>query len=247
MAEEEKTKPENEESLEHTKSDLISISAHQIRTTVSAIKWIVEMFLGGDLGKLTVEQENLLRKAHESTARAISIVNELLLVNKTEDLVEKEYNFESMDMIDLVNDSIFNFSGEAYVRGIELIFLKTGLQLPRVRVDKEKILVVLHNLIENAIKYSDMHGKVFLTLKEEEDLVQFSIKNRGVSIPPEESDKIFQKFYRSTAAKKKEAMGSGIGLFTIKKIVERHGGKIWFQSSANEGTTFFFTVPTFKQ
>lgn len=94
-----------------------------------------------------------------------------------------------------------------------------------------------------------MHGKVFLTLKEEKDkkMVQFSIKNRGVTIPAEERAKIFQKFYRSVEAKKKEAMGSGIGLFTIKKIVERHGGEIWFESSKNEGTTFFFTVPIYKQ
>ncbi len=133
------------------------------------------------------------------------------------------------------------------MRGIEVIFLKAGLALPKVKVDKEKILVVLHNLIENAIKYSHMHGKVFIVLKESDGMVQFSIKNQGITITEEEKPKIFEKFYRSMEAQKKEPVGSGIGLFTVKKIVEGHGGKIWFESDPREGTTFYFTIPIFKQ
>ncbi|HTE48710.1 MAG TPA: HAMP domain-containing sensor histidine kinase [Candidatus Paceibacterota bacterium] len=229
------------------KTDVISISAHQIRTSLSAMKWISEMFLGGDLGKMTVEQENLLRKAHENNERAIMVVSELLLMNKTEDIIEKQYIFSPLDMVALVEDSIFNFSGEAFARGIEVIFLKPGKEFPKAKVDKEKLLIVLHNLMDNAIKYSNAHGKIFIVLKEENGFIQFSIKDTGVVVSEEGKKRLFEKFYRDREAMRKELVGSGIGLYTIRKIVERHGGEIWFESGQNMGTTFFFTIPIFKQ
>jgi len=225
------------------KTDVISISSHQIRTSLSAIKWIIEMFLEGDLGKMTVEQENLLRKAHENNERAIRVVSELLLMNKTEDIVEKQYIFSSLNMVELVEDSIFNFSGEAFVRGIEVIFLKPDKEFPKARVDKEKLLIVLHNLIDNAIKYSNAHGKIFIVLQEQKGFIQFSIKDTGIVVSEEGKKRLFEKFYRDKEAIKKESVGSGIGLYTIRKIVERHGGKIWFESEQDMGTTFFFTIP----
>ncbi len=232
--------------LHSVKADIISISAHQIRTSISAIKWIIKMFLDGDLGKLTPEQENLLKKAYESNERAISVVSELLLVNKTEDVIEKELVLEELNMPALIEGAIFNFSGEAFSKGIEMLYLKPEGQLPKVIGDKEKISVVLQNLIENSIKYSNMHGKVFLTLKEKDDNLYFTIKDIGVVISEDGKEKIFEKFYRDPEAKKKEAMGSGIGLYTIKKIIERHNGKIWFESSEKDGTTFYFTIPISK-
>lgn len=232
--------------LHGVKADIISISAHQIRTSISAIKWIIKMFLDGDLGPVTEEQANLLRKAYESNEKAISIVSELLLINKTEDITEKEYELEKINLIELIDNAIFNFSGEAFARGIEVIFLKPDKSLPEVSGDKEKISVVLQNLLENAIKYSNMHGKVFITLKHDEENVTLSIKDIGVVISEEGKSKIFEKFYRDPDAQKKEAIGSGIGLFTIKKIIERHNGQIWFESSVEGGTTFYFTIPIAK-
>lgn len=228
------------------KSDVISVSAHQIRTSLSAIKWIMEMFLAGDLGKLTTEQENLLKKAAESNDRAIAVVSELLLVNKTENIIEKEYELSSLNIMELIESSIFNFSGEAHARGIEVIFLKPELSFPNVLADKDKILIVLHNLLDNAIKYSNLHGKIFIALKENDGMVQFSIKDTGIVISENGKTKIFEKFYRDEEAMKKEMVGSGIGLYTIKKIVERHGGEIWFESANDTGTTFFFTIPISK-
>ena len=208
------------------KSDVVSISVHQIRTSLSALKWIIKMFLDGDLGQLSPEQENLLRKAYEGNERAISVASELLLMNKTENVLEQEYKISKTDLVELIDNTIFDFSGEAYTKGIEIIFLKTTNKEIYVNADKEKIRVVLQNLIENAIKYSNKHGKVFVTLKEIDDMIQVSIKDTGVGISEEGKTKIFEKFYRDPEAQKKEAIGSGIGLFTTKKIIETNGGKI---------------------
>ena len=226
------------------KADMMSISAHQIRTSLSAIKWIMKMFMDGDLGKLNAEQENLIKKAYEDNDRSIAIVSELLLVSKTEDIIEKKYDFKEVDIVELIDDSIFDFRGEAYVKEIELIFLKPNSELDRVLADKEKLRIVFQNLLENAIKYSNAHSKIFIALKKMGNFLEVSIKDSGVGISKEGKDRIFEKFFRDTEAQKKESVGSGIGLFTSKKIVEEHNGKIWFESNQDEGTTFFFTIPT---
>ena len=232
--------------LQSVRSDIVSLSAHQIRTSLSAIKWIIKMFIDGDLGKLTAEQEGLMKRAYEDNDRAISVVSELLLANKAEDVIEKPYDFKEIDLLELIDSSIFDFSGEALAHKIEVIFLKPGMQLPNVKADKEKLRIVLQNLLENAIKYSNQHGKVFIALRQKGDSIEVSVKDSGIGISEEGKKKIFEKFYRDTTAQKKEAIGSGIGLFTTKKIVEDHTGKIWFESDEGEGTTFFFTLPIYK-
>jgi signal transduction histidine kinase len=243
-----KLKEENKKlkKLNSVKTDLVSISAHQIRTSLSALKWIIKMFLDGDLGKLTTEQDTLLRKAFQGNDRAISIVSELLLANKTENLEEKSYNFEKINIVETIESCIFDFSGEARSQDIEIIFLKSNDKEPFVKADKEKIRVVFQNLLENAIKYSNQHSKIFILLKENKTEVEISVKDSGIGISKEGQKKIFEKFYRDPTAQKKEVVGSGIGLFTTKEIVEKHSGKIWFESKEGEGTTFYFTVPIYK-
>lgn len=242
-----KDKVEKLTKTQSVKADIVSLSAHQIRTSLSANKWILKMFTDGDLGKLTAEQENLMKKAYEENDRAIAVVSELLLANKAEDVVEKPYNFKSVDLLELIESSIFDFSGEALAHKIEIIFLKPGLELSNIKADKEKMRIVLQNLLENAIKYSNQFGKVFIALRQKNDIIEVSVKDSGIGISEEGKSKIFGKFYRDSTAQKKEAIGSGIGLFTTKKIIEAHGGKIWFESTEGEGTTFFFTVPTYKR
>jgi len=228
------------------KSDIVSVSVHQIRTSLSALKWVIKMFLDGDLGKLNTEQENLMSKAYEINERAINKVSELLLTNKSENIAEKKPVFEKIDLLELIDSCIFDFFGEAHARGIEIIFLTPEKKPREVRADKEKLRIVLQNLIENGIKYNNPNGKIFVSLKEENEMIEVSIKDTGMGISEDGKKKIFEKFYRDPEAEKKESVGSGIGLFDTKKIIEEHGGKIWFESQKDDGTTFFFTIPIFK-
>jgi len=234
------------EEMISTKADIVSLSAHQIRTSLSASKWIIKMFLDGDLGKLNTEQETLMQRAYEDNDRAIATVSELLLANKTENIGEKKYDFKKIDPIELIDDCIFDFSGEAHIHEVEIIFLKPEEKFPNIYADKEKIRIAIQNLVENAIKYSDKHGKIFITLREEKNFVEVSIKNTGTRISEAGKNKIFSKFYRDPEAQKKEVIGTGIGLFTTQKIIEGNNGKIWFESDKNMGTTFFFTIPKYQ-
>lgn len=240
----EQLKKENEELKQQNalKSNWISISAHQLRTTLSAVKWILRMFLDKDFGELTPEQNDFMKRASDSNERMLTLVNEMLSLNHT-DATSLTYNFEEVDIVKLIDETLFDFSSEAFKKGIETIFLKPENPIKSITCDKEKIRVVIQNLIENAIKYSSSGDKVLLSIHENETGVEVSVKDKGIGIPASEQDQIFGKFYRATNAKVKDSIGSGLGLYTTKHIIERHGGKISFNSTEEVGTSFIFSLP----
>ena len=246
MKEIETLKAENEKlkKINAVKSDLISISAHQLRTSLSALKWIIKMFIDKDLGKLTTEQESFMEKAFVSNERMITLVNDLLTLNHADDTTI-EFKFKETDILELLEQTIFEFYGETHKKNIELIFLKDYADMPKVSCDTEMIRVVFQNLIENAIKYSMPNDKVFIALNhnKEANNIEVSVRDTGIGIKNDDQAKIFEKFFRAENAIAKDYVGSGLGLFTTKNIVERHKGKIWFESSLDNGTTFFVQLP----
>lgn len=223
------------------KSDLISISAHQLRTSLSALKWIIRMFLDKEVGSITAEQDGLLQKAYQSNERMIALVNDLLTLSHVEDTALK-FTMSETDILPLMEETLFEFSGESHKKNIEIIFIKPDENLPKINCDKDMMRVVIQNLIENAIKYSSEGDKVFCSMRINNDSLELSVRDTGIGIPEAEQKNIFNKFYRADNAKQKELVGSGLGLYTVKNIVESHKGKIWFESSS-EGTTFFVVLP----
>ncbi len=240
----EKLKKENEllKKINENKSDIISITAHQLRTSLSALKWIFRMFINEDVGKLTNEQSELAQKAYNSSERMLALVNDLLTLSYAED-ASISYNIQKTDILYLVEQTIFEFSEETNKKGIGLIFLKPDISMPMINCDENMIRVVLQNLIENAIKYSNPGGKVFVSMKQKENDLQISIHDTGIGIKDENKDNIFKKFFRAPNAVEKDSIGSGLGLFTTKSIIEKHRGKIWFENVEGGGTTFFFSLP----
>ena len=224
------------------KQDLISVSAHQLRTSLSAIKWVIEMILDKDAGSITSEQEVLLKKASASNKRMIDLVNDLLTFNHAEDIIHG-YKFEKSQLSDIIDSIIFEFTSETKKTDIELIYLKPDEQLPVINMDDVKIRVVIENLIENAIKYSNKGDKIFVSTISDGKNIKLSVKDSGIGIPDEYKSRIFEKFYRAPNAVTHAEVGSGLGLFTAKRIMERHSGTIGFDSNEDRGTTFWITLP----
>jgi signal transduction histidine kinase len=224
------------------KSDLISISAHQLRTSLSAMKWILKMFVDGDFGELNTEQKSFATKALDSDNRMISFVNEMLSINHAEDTLA-EINLSTFDIVKLTDEIIFDFSGESYKKGVQLVFLKPEQHQLNIDADYEKVRVVIQNLIENAIKYCEKESRVLISISKKEGFIEISVHDNGIGIPKEEQANIFGKFFRADNAKKKDTVGSGLGLYTTKRIVEKHKGKIWFESEQSKGTTFYVDIP----
>ncbi len=238
-----KLKEENEKlkNISNTKSDLISLSAHQLRTSLSAMKWMLKMFMDGDLGSLSDEQQSFIKKAFSSNDRMIAFVNEMLSITHAED-AELVYEFKPTAIVPLTESALFDFTGESYKKGIQVLFLKPETPVHDVPMDAEKIRIVLQNLIENALKYSNQDDKVFISVKETAIGIEVSVKDTGIGIPEAEQPKIFEKFFRAENAKEKDNMGSGFGLYTSKNIAEHHKGTLTFQSS-DAGTTFTLALP----
>lgn len=225
--------------LDEAKSQFISVAAHQLRTPLSAIKWILHMVTLGQF-KDEEERQDFLSKASESTDRMISLVNDLLEVDHIES-GKDHFVFLPVDCSELISSVVSDVSALAAERGISIM---TDMKAQAKAVgDSTKLNGLFQNLIENAIKYTPSGGTVYVSSTEQEDCVAITVKDSGIGIPLDQQDQIFSKFFRAPNALKTQTVGSGLGLFIAKEIVKRHGGKIWFESKPNEGTAFFVNLP----
>lgn len=234
-----------EKIIERMKTEFVSISAHQLRTPLSAIKWTLKMLLDGDLGKISKEQREFINKTYGSNERMILLINDLLNVTRIE---EGRYLYKPVlsELTPILQFVINSYKEEFEKRLISLEFKKPKKKLPRVLLDVEKIKLAFENLIDNAVKYTPAKGKVIVFLGSNSKEVTVSVKDSGVGIPEKQKERVFSKFFRGANVIKMETDGSGLGLFITKNIIESHGGRIWFESNKGKGTTFSFTVPIKK-
>ena len=235
------------QSLEAAKSKFISVTTHQLRTPLAAIKWTFDMAVKGQLGGVNEEFKKFMEKGFQSTERVISIVNDLLKIDTIE-TGKLDFVFKPTNIVDLINNVIGEFCNQVKTRQLEIIFEKPANRVPFVEIDENKIRMVLENLIDNAIKYNLPNGKIFIKISDArlnsaESSLQISITDSGIGIPDGEEDKMFQKFFRASNAIKQEPDGSGLGLYITREIIEKHHGAIWFERGKDGGTSFTFTLP----
>lgn len=228
--------------LDKIKSEFISVVAHQLRTPLSAIKWILKMFIDGDIGDLTTEQLTFMMKSYESNERMISLINDLLNVDRIE-TGRIKYKFNPIQLEDLIDNVLFEFSKRAKFKNINVTYKKPRAKLPKVDIDNQKIRQVLQNLIDNSLKYTRSGGLITITLRKTHKSIEVKISDTGIGISEDENPNIFNRFYRGSNALKLDTQGTGLGLYIAKSIIEKHGGKIWFESIIHTGTIFYFTIP----
>jgi len=231
-----------EKIIERMKTEFVSLAAHQLRTPLSAIKWALRMVLDGDLGPITEEQRDFMEKTYSSNERIITLINDLLNVTRIE---EGRYLYRPIltDIESVVQFVIDSYKEEIEKRKIKFEFKKPEKKLPKVMLDVEKMRIAIQNLLDNAIRYTQLGGRVTASLKYVKKEIEFSIKDTGIGIPKDQQERAFTKFFRGANALRMETEGSGLGLFITKNIIEAHGGKIWFESEEGKGTTFYFTIP----
>ncbi len=228
--------------LDRMKSEIISVVAHQLRTPLSAIKWTLKILLDKGAGDITKEQEELLSKGFESNERMITLINDMLAVDRLES-GKLKYNFVPVQFEELVQDMIRSLLPLATQKNIRVEFTSPKTLLPKIKIDPDKMRDVLQNLIDNAIKYTKVDGLVSVGVVAEGDELHFWVKDNGIGIPDEEKDKIFSRFFRADNAVHTATDGSGLGLFIAQSVIKRHAGKVWFDSVLNEGTTFHVLLP----
>ncbi|MBU2578598.1 hypothetical protein KKA09_00535 [Patescibacteria group bacterium] len=233
-----------EKTVERLKTEFVSIAAHQLRTPLSAIKWTLKMILDEDVGKIVGEQKELLEKTYQSNERMIKLINDLLNVARIEE-GRFLYKVQEHDVIEILEKVVVLFEQIAIKNKLKFEFQKPEQELPKIKLDAEKISLAFHNLIDNAVLYTNPGGTVKVSVEnlKEQKQILISIKDTGIGIPNDQQNKVFKKFFRGENAVREETDGTGLGLFIAKNIIEANNGKIWFESSKNKGTTFYCAFP----
>jgi signal transduction histidine kinase len=235
-----------EEEMDRLKTEFISVASHQLRTPLTTTQWSIRTILDGELGKIDEKQREFMLKAYKSNEQMIILVNNLLNVSRIEE-GRFLFTFEVESLEKTVEEAIESAAmliERMKQKNIKFVYNPPKERLPLVELDPEKIQMVLLNLIENAINYTK-EGKIEISLyydpKEKTDVL--SISDTGIGIPEEEKQFIFKKFFRAQNTERAKVNGSGLGLYIVKNIIEKHGGNIRFESSEGRGTTFYISFP----
>lgn len=222
-------------------AEVVSITAHQLKSPIAVIKGYLEALVSGDCGQINHFQKDYLNDALENVKRMSNFVENLLDVSRIEG-GQLDIKLEPVALEKITSQILVDFFPWVKANNAEVNFKKPK-KLPQVLTDPIKIRQVIENLISNAIKYKRRRGKVEITIKQKGKKVLFACKDNGIGIPKKDFRKVFSKFYRSEEAMELDPSGSGLGLYVNKAIIELSGGKIWFSKNKNSGMTFCFALP----
>jgi len=229
------------QSINLAKDEFVSIASHQLRTPLTALKGYTGMLLDGDVGSINEKQREYLSEIKNANDRMIKLITSLLNVSRV-DLgvftVDPELiNFEE------ISQSVLK-ELESSIKDKKL-HIKTNFEknIPLLSADPKIVRMVFQNLLSNAVKYTPPEGSISLNIKKEYPDLVISVKDTGYGIPEAVKLKIFTKLFRSDNARIKDPNGTGLGLYIIKATIEQTGGKIWFDSKENKGSTFYVSIP----
>ncbi|MDD3646955.1 MAG: ATP-binding protein [Candidatus Dojkabacteria bacterium] len=229
-----------EKEVDRMKTEFVSIASHQLRTPLSAIRWTLEMLIGGDAGKLKNEQDMLARRAYVSTQRMVDLVNSLLNVSRIES-GQLSVDPKATDIKKLASDVVYEFS-KLIAQKKQKFDFDAG-KMDKINTDPKLLREVVANLISNAVKYTPDEGEIEFRIERGKKDMKFTVKDSGIGIPEAEQKKLFTKFFRAENAAAIENEGNGLGLYLVKSLVELLGGEVGIKSEEGKGTEAWFTIP----
>ncbi len=228
--------------LDQLKTEFISVASHQLRTPLSAVKWSLKMLMDQDAGPLTKQQIDMVSKSYQSNERMISLINDLLDVSRIEEN-RFSYTFVEESIDPIIRELIDELDHTAQEKRIKVQYEPGTQPFPVVRIDAQKMHLAIQNLLDNALKYTPVSGTIVLRVRTERDEMIMSVQDSGVGIPVHQQTHVFSKFFRGDNVIRMQTEGTGLGLFISYSIVQKHHGRIWFESHEGSGTTFFISLP----
>jgi two-component system sensor histidine kinase GlrK len=227
--------------MDKLKSDFFSLMAHELRTPLTSIKEGTNLLLEGIGEEFKEKRKTVLTIIAEESNRLIDLVNSLLDLSKMEAGM-MPLNLEMADIKPLINRVVSGMEPLAMAKNVSLK-VDIPQHLPYVKMDGERILQALRNLIGNAVKFTPEGGYITISARPVEKGVNVSVADTGPGIPEEDLNAIFDKFKQAAIAGYDKIKGTGLGLAIVKHIINAHGGKVWVESEIGHGSTFIFLLP----
>lgn len=223
------------------KSEFFASMSHELRTPLTSIKEGIGLLEDGVGGAMTDKQKRLLTILSEETNRLIVLVNSFLDLSKMEAGM-MQYDFRQANLSSLIEKAITEVAPLIEAKKIKVL-TRVSEPLPDLRLDRERMLQALRNLIGNAAKFTPEKGQVEIFAESKDEGISFSIKDNGPGIPKENLEVIFEKFQQLPVKASEWVKGTGLGLAFVKHIITAHGGKVWAESDPGGGSTFTFVLP----
>lgn len=229
-----------EKEIEKTRTDLLSLASHQLRTPLSGTKWLIETLKRGLHGPLTAGQAEYIDELYKINERMTSLVHDMLGVLRLEG-DQSQIKKEIISTKDILATVFETLRGAAESRQI-------NIRLPEatnfeMNTDALILRNILESLVGNAITYSMPGHEVTIGVEQKEDSVVFLIKDSGIGIPRDEQRQVFERFYRASNAKTFDTRGSGLGLYIAAMLAKKIGAWLSFESEEGKGSTFFIHLP----
>lgn len=229
-----------EMNLARLKSDFVANVSHELRTPLALIRLYAETL---ELGRLTAKEkyQEYFRIIREESERLTALINNILDFSRIE-AGRKEYEFKETNLADLVRSTLDSYRFQIEQNGFAFEE-NISADIPPVIVDREAIARSLLNLVNNALKYSKDQKYIGVSLYRANSRVNLEVQDRGIGIPPNEQEKIFEKFYRCGDPLVHNIKGSGLGLSLVRHIARAHGGDVLVESTPEKGSKFTIALP----
>jgi signal transduction histidine kinase len=231
--------------LDQMKKDFVSHVSHDLKAPLASIRQTAHLLLEQIPGSLNDQQKRLLRLSYNSAERLAAMVGNLLDVSRLE-AGSMEYVVAPVDLLALVNTVVEEFQVQANDKHIAIRLESTSATGPVVACDRDRMVQVIGNLIDNALKFSPKDGEIVISVDErvegKDPIVVFSIADQGTGVDDTNKERIFEKFHQVKHGKKVQGQGVGLGLAICKSIVEAHHGKIWVTDNPSGGSIFLFQL-----
>lgn len=227
------------ESIDGSRDEFVSNVSHELKTPMTSMKVLADSLLATENAPIEMYKD-FMQDIAEEIDRENEIIGDLLNLVRT-DGERAVLNIETVDVNELMEVVLKRLKPIALKNNIEIIF--ESMRPVTASIDRVKFIIVLTNIIENAIKYNHPEGWVKITLNADHKFFYVDVSDSGIGIPEECNDQVFERFYRVDKARSRETGGTGLGLAITKNIVLLHKGTIKFYSKENEGTTFNIRIP----
>jgi signal transduction histidine kinase len=228
------------EQASRAKSNFLASMSHELRTPMNAILGFTEMIRDGLYGDVPPEIQEPVSDIHTCGKQLLGLINNVLDLSKIEaghmELALGEYLVE-----DVVNTVKLSLRSLAVTKGLDFV-TTVPPDLPLCLGDGKRITQCLMNLAGNALKFT-REGRVEIRVELQGESLLFAVADTGIGIPADQVENIFEEFRQADATVSRDFGGTGLGLSITRKLVELHGGRIWVESLAGKGSTFFFSIP----